>query len=59
MTNAYGIEIIKYRNWEIEIFENSAYKYRVWVNGYYNEFRTQYNAEEFIDYVIDIINKIS
>lgn len=53
MTNAYGIEIIKYRNWEIEVFKNCTYKYRVWVNAYYNEFRTQDNAEEFIDYMID------
>ena len=53
MINAYGIETIKYRGWEIEIFENCTYKYKVWVNDYYNEFRTQEMAEEFIDYMID------
>ncbi len=56
MTNEYGNEIVKYRNWEIEIFEGT-YKYRVWVDGHFNEFRTQEMAEEFIDYIIDKCNK--
>lgn len=57
MINEYGVEIIKYRNWEIEIFKNRTYKYRVWVNAYCNEFRTQEMAEEFIDYIIDKYDK--
>ena len=49
MVNEYGVEIIKYRSWEIERFEG----YRVWVDDKCNDFRTQDMAEEFIDYIMD------
>lgn len=53
MVNEYGVEIIKYRGWEIEKFEGFCNKYCVWVDDKCNDFRTQDMAEEFIDYMMD------